>query len=597
MSKNYFIVYNPVTYAMMDLLPSGARTPLDLISYLTGRDAHDITAENFLDYVDFQRQKQRMTIVDTLAVEMYAAVYIQNQLARLARDYLIVMLDGKRKLFSQVIKEKGKLPDAVFISAMSSTFPTAAASAIVLNHAKIPVVIGGIHVSTSSEDVDIFIRNHVPHPELIAIVKGAGDTPVLTEVLNDLGKRSLKPEYIGYQLVEDGVWGNFHNVEPIEPLKIDSLNRLPIIRHTSVKNFRINPVVPYTGCPFSCKFCSVSTLPKNQTALRLRDPDDFIAELKAAQHKGVGFGNRYFFFTPDNLLFGKKALLRLLDKIIESDLCIDYAVQISIEIANDEFLLEKIRRSGGTHFFIGLESLDIRNLKYINKHIVADIENSGMSVEDYYTEKLKIIHAHGISAHGSFIFGLPYDYFNSLDDNTGIDVAGFCIRNKIGIQPSTITDFPGSAFFNESQMNGNYIYGRKGSMGYFLSLSIADLSETNKIPPESLRASPLVIAAMVYEATKKVCSPAVVAKNAAAIFFKSLMHPTKNGKHFRIKQRILDALCSALSQIAVASYKKQGDDLVRSKHGVRGIMERLYDTEKDAGIKIEFEKYISQFTP
>lgn len=595
MSLNYFIVYNPLTYKLMDLLPAADLCPVDVVYFLTGKARKPITPANFLEYVDFNNDKQRMTMVDTLAIEMYSAVYIQNQLARLARDHLIIMLDGKRKRFSRVIKEKQRRPRAVFITSMSSSFPTAAAMTIVLNHARIPVVLGGIHVSTSPEDVDTFIRQHVPHPELVTIVKGAGDSIVLHDVLEDLKSGSIKAEYTGYKLIENGVWGDFENVEPLQPLKINLLHRLPVIRHTPLRDFRINPVAPHTGCPFSCKFCSISTLPKNQRALRLRDPDDFVDELKAAQKGRPDFQNRYYFFTPDNLLLGKKNLLSMLDKIIESDLCINYAVQISIDVANDEDLLKKIRRSGGTHFFIGMESLDMRNLKYINKHIVGDIEKSGWSVEEYYRSKIKKIHAHGISIHGSFIFGLPYDYFNSISDNTGTWVADFCRKNKIGVQPSTITDLPGSVFFNESQENGTFLYGKKGSMDYFISLSVADLGETNKQPPESLQKSPLLIAAMVYEATKKIGSPMAAVNNSAAIFIKSLLHPTKNGQGFHFKQRFLDALCSAISQTAVSLYKEQGDSIVMSRNGVRGILERLFDNEPNPEIKNEFRDYIQQF--
>ena len=185
MSANYFIVCNPLTYNLMDLLPADSITPLDVISYLTGNNAHEMTSENFLKFVDFQPEKQRATMVDALAIEMYAGVYIYNQLARLAKDHLIVMVDGKRRYISQVIKEKKSLPRAVFISAMSSSFPAAAATAITLNHAKIPVIIGGIHVSTMYEDADIFIRKYAPHPELISIVKGAGDSTVITSILDD----------------------------------------------------------------------------------------------------------------------------------------------------------------------------------------------------------------------------------------------------------------------------------------------------------------------------------------------------------------------------------------------------------------------------
>jgi len=595
MSIGYFIVYNPLSYAMMDLLPGDSLTPLDVITYLTGRDAHELSADNFLEFLDFSIQKQRVTMIDTLAIEMCAASYLQKQLAKLSPDHMIVMVDGKRKNFSCVMKEKGRPPRAVFITSMSSTFPTAAMAAIVLNHGRIPVVLGGIHVSTTPEDVETFIKPYVPQPGLVSFVKGAGDSVVLKEILEDLDRGELKPFYVGHRFVENGVWGDFSNVETPPPLKINLLNRLPVIRRTALKDFRINPVVPSTGCPFSCRFCSISALPKKQTVLHFRDPDDFIEELRSFQKGKVDFQNRYFFFTPDNLLFGQKKLTALLDKIIASDVRINYAVQISIDVADDETLLKKIRASGGTHFFIGLESLDLRNLKYINKHIVPDIEKSKMTVEAYYASKIKKIHAHGISIHGSFIFGLPYDYFNSLSDNTGVDVAHFCIKNKIGIQPSTITDLPGSELFKESQEKGESLYGPQGTMGYFLSLSVADLSETNKIPPASLKQSPLVVAAMVYEATKKICSPAVALRNAAFIFFRSFAYPTKNGEGFRMKQRFSDALCSFVSQIAVALYKEHGDHLVRSQNGVRGIMERLYAMEKNLEIKKQFASYVSQF--
>ena len=595
MPTSYFIVYNPLTYQLMDLMPADSITPFDVISYLTGKDAHKMTPENFLDFVDFQPEKQRATMVDALAIEMYAGIYIQNQLARLAKDHTIVMVDGKRKFFSQVIKEKKSMPQAVFISTMSSSFPAAVAVAIALNHAKIPVIIGGIHVSTMPEDIDTFIRKYSPHPELISIVKGAGDSTVIKSILEDLRNNSLKSEYSGYKLIENGVWGDFKNLEPLEPLKINLLNRLPIIKYTPLKDFRINPVAPFTGCLFSCKFCSISTLPQKFKSVQFRDPNDFVEELRSYQKERVDFKNRYYFFTPDNLLPSRKNLISFLKKIIESDLHIDYAVQISIEVADDEELLKLIRASGGTHFFIGLESLDIRNLKHVNKHIVPDIEKSGMSVEKYYASKIKKIHAHGISVHGSFIIGLPYDYYNSATDNTGVNIANFCKKNRIGAQPSTIVDIPGSVFFNESQENNRFIYGKKGTMDYFLSLSIADLAETNKIPPDSLHNSPLVIASMVYEISNKVGAPVRATINSAIIFMRSFIHPTKNGKGLKLWERFIDAICSAVSQTAVSLYKEQGESLVRSKHGVRGIMERLYDNEKNPEIKKMFKSYIPQF--
>ena len=78
----------------------------------------------------------------------------------------------------------------------------------------------------------------------------------------------------------------------------------------------------------------------------------------------------------------------ILDGIIERELKVDFAAQISIEVVLDDKLLKKLRLAGATHFFIGFESLDIRNLEYIGKPILKNIRKSGLSVSQYYAEQI-----------------------------------------------------------------------------------------------------------------------------------------------------------------------------------------------------------------
>jgi hypothetical protein len=591
MAEQYYIMHNPLTFNLMDL-HGNIQDTQELLAHLTGKDVSQLDSENYLDFLRFDLRKERQGMVETFGMESYASHYIANQLARLRPDSEIVLSDGKRRTLDRIIQERGK-PEAVFVTSMSSNFPTTAATIIPLNHAGIPAVVGGIHVSTSPEDIDTFVRSGVPHPELVSQVRGAGDSKTLREIMQNIQNGGLKPEYIGYETMEDGVWGS-ENVATMDPMQMELLKRVPLVGGILGRKFRINAITPYLGCPYSCSFCSISTLPKEQRKFQSRSAEDFVAELQEYQKDGVDFSNRFFFFLPDNLLLGGKRLHRILDGIIESDLKVNYAAQISVEIANNESLLAKLRESGATHFFMGLESLDLRNLEAIGKNAVKDIKRKDLSVRDYYAQQIGKIQDYGISIHGAFILGMPHDYFRTPDDHTGVEIAEFCKEHKIGLQPCSLTDLPGSRNFAESQTNGNCIYGKQGTMDYLVSLCISDLTETNRTPPKSLHSSPLTVAYMAYDATQRAGSTWQAVKNGLFMARKSWQHPTKSGK-LSLRDRLDDSICSFASQLVVSQYKDHADGVAYSNEVTKGSFERLYEAEKSPEVREIFGNFVQQF--
>jgi len=593
MSSRYYIMYHPIAYQLMDHVGKSDFTPVDLLSYLTGRDASRLNENNYIDFLNFDPAKERSGILDHFGIENYSSYYIANQIVRAAPDSRVILADGRRRCLDRVITEEGKKPEAVFMTTISSNFPAAVAASIPFNHAGIPVVIGGIHVSTGPLDVERFIKAVVPHPELVSQVKGAGDSGVIRELISDIRKGTLKPEYNGFLSIEDGMWGS-ERVITLPEMRLEFLKKLPFVGSYLAGISRLNVTTPYIGCPFSCRFCSISTLPKKQRKFTSRTTQDFLNELISTQQDGATLKNRFFFFLPDNFILNRKKLEEILDRIIESDLKLNYAVQISIDVAEDEKLLEKMRRSGASHFFIGFESLDIRNLEYIGKNAVTWIKKSGLSVSEYYSMQIGKIIRHGISIHGAFICGLPYDYFHSLDDHSGRDIAEFCIRNRIGIQPGSLTDLPGSVNFMESQQEKTYLYGEAGTMDYLLALSITDLSEMNRMVPDALRNSPLIVAYMVYDAVKRVGSTANAVRSALYMAGKAWQSPTRSGK-IRMVDRLVDSLGAIAFQLGVSAYKDVGDALVRSENGIRGTFERLYAVEKNREVKEIFKSYVEKF--
>ena len=498
----------------------------------------------------------------------------------------------KRRSIESIIQERGR-PEAVFITAMSANFPTAVFKSIILNYGNIPVIIGGIHVSSSPGDVDALIRPQCPHPDLIAQVIGAGDTCVIQEILIDLKNGNLKPEYHGHNSIEDLVWKPSFNEVELPQMRLNALKRIPLCGAFFARRLRVRPFAPFLGCPYACKFCSISSVPKKNRKFTIRSTTDILNELEAYQKDG-NFESRFFFFLPDNLLLGGQYLHQIMDGIIERKLKINFAAQISIEIASNPALLDKLRQAGATHFFIGFESLDIRNLEAIGKHIVPHIKASGLSVAEYYQHHIRTIQRYGISIHGAFIVGLPHDYFKSFENNTAKDMVQFCIKNHIGIQPATLTDLPGSIFFKESQAQGNFMYGTQGSMEYLLALCLADLSETNRKITPQLPDSALTLLYMSFQSVRDVGAARYALKNGFYMSLKSFLHPTQRGRT-SFKERLLDALFSFALQLYVALYKDVGEIMAASAGGVRGSFERLYAQEKNIQIKSYFKTYVDQF--
>jgi hypothetical protein len=281
--------------------------------------------------------------------------------------------------------------------------------------------------------------------------------------------------------------------------------------------------------------------------------------------------------------------------MIERKLKAPFMAQISIEVASNEKMLKLMRQAGALLFEIGFESLDMRNLEHINKHCVLDIKKRKLSVPDYYAQQIQKIINHGIAIQGSFMFGLPFDRFNSLDDNTGTEVAQFCLDNHISLMAGCFCASPGARDFEKSLQSGTFMYGRPGTMAYLRSLCIADHSEMNTLPPEGLRKSPLLVALMAFEAVRKIGLKRHSLLNAAYMGFKAFTRPTARGG-LSYQGRAMDGISAFANQLVTTSlYLEYGLRWVTSRNGFRGGLERLYETEKDPEVKKLCRDYVTRF--
>lgn len=237
----------------------------------------------------------------------------------------------------------------------------------------IPVVLGGIHVTYMPEEALL-------HAD--SIVVGEGEE-VWGKLLYDFKQGALQKVYKS----EDPI--------SIENLPFPKLNLLdgPSYHHPEGS---LNSVMASRGCPHDCDFCCVSKMFGRK--VRIRSIDHVIEEINCLKKDFV-------FFNDDNII-GNPAYAKALFTALKP-LDLSWGGQASIKLAENEELLHLAKESGCKTIFIGIESLNTKNIESVNKHRINKVNN--------YKESLLRIQEQGIKIIGSFIIGLDNDNEESFD--------------------------------------------------------------------------------------------------------------------------------------------------------------------------------------
>ena len=240
------------------------------------------------------------------------------------------------------------------------------------------VVMGGIHVSAMPHEA----KNHAD-----SIVIGEAED-LWERIIEDFRNGCLKEEY------KADTYTDFNKkvIPRYDLLKLDRYRS-----STGTKIPRL-PLQATRGCPFSCKFCSVTKFwgPK----IRTKPLENVEKELLHIRSLGT---NRIF-FTDDNFIANinyTKSLIELLKKQNFSWLC-----QVSTNIFQYEDLIVDMGKAGCSMVYMGIESFSEENLNNINKKF--------NKITDY--EKLfSLFNKCNIRVTASMIIGLDGDTRETLE--------------------------------------------------------------------------------------------------------------------------------------------------------------------------------------
>ena len=281
---------------------------------------------------------------------------------------------------------------------------------------KVPVVMGGIHVSA----VPLEAKEHA-------------DTIIIGEA------EKTWPRFIA----------DFINGQPrtlYETKAPPSLNKLPLPRFSllskhhyfgyerrGLSRYLIRPIIPVQtarGCPFSCDFCSVTRFFGGD--YRMRPIPEVIAEIKKLAAKNC-------FFVDDNIFAVPQRARKLFTAL--TPLKIKWVGQATIAAAADPGLLQLARRSGCVELSIGLESLSGDCLQSVGKTI---------NRSERYESQLRVYRESGIIPTVSMMFG-----FDADGPEVFQETATFLIRNRVAyIYWWPLTPLPGTPFYQKLLQQG-----------------------------------------------------------------------------------------------------------------------------------------------
>ncbi|HWT01036.1 MAG TPA: B12-binding domain-containing radical SAM protein [Pyrinomonadaceae bacterium] len=232
------------------------------------------------------------------------------------------------------------------------------------------VVVGGPYVSTSAEDV----------PDADHIFVGEAET-TLPEFLSDLERGETKRFYrAGARPALD-------------------LTPAPHFHLAELERYSAMSIQYSRGCPFSCEFCDIIEI--YGRVPRTKTNGQMLAELDALLSLGW---RGLVFIVDDNFIGNKRNVKRLLPELIDWSEAhgrpFSFITEASVNLAEDDQLLEMMRRSNFRRVFLGIETPVEESLKEAQK---------GQNTRRDLLESVRKIQSYGMEVMAGFIVGFDSD--------------------------------------------------------------------------------------------------------------------------------------------------------------------------------------------
>ena len=223
------------------------------------------------------------------------------------------------------------------------------------------------------------------------------------------------------------------------------ITRTPLPRWDLINmNYYASMSIQYSrGCPFDCEFCDIVNL--NGRRPRVKSNEQMIAELEILYK----FGWRGRLFIVDDNFIGNrvkvKSFLRVLTPWQQArDYPFSLYTEASVNLAQDEELMQLMTSGGFDSVFLGLETPEEECLAECGKH-----QNLSINL----LEAVKTIQRNGMEVMGGFIIGFDNDPPNIFERQIKFIQNSGVVKAMIGL----LNAIPGTRLYQRLQEEGRLL--------------------------------------------------------------------------------------------------------------------------------------------
>ncbi len=200
------------------------------------------------------------------------------------------------------------------------------------------------------------------------------------------------------------------------------------------------------GCPYKCSFCMINIINRinndenitseNSKSFRWWNPEFIIQQFDEIAKQGVKnvkIADELFVLNPNHFI-------KICDLIIERGYDFNIWAYSRVDTCKPKFL-EKLKKAGVNWLGLGIENPDTELRKEIHKDGYQEVS---------INELMSNIRNAGINIGGNYIFGLPHDTKETMENTLN-----FAIENKTEMANFYCAmAYPGSPLFKEARENG-----------------------------------------------------------------------------------------------------------------------------------------------